>query len=179
MFCKTNNTMNFKYLTRSFLAGFLFFLAACGQKTPEFVENPPHLEAGMEKPSPSHTEQIRRIKHMFPESISMESGVHYLLEQEGVGEAKPSKGDKVIAHYTGYLANGEIFDSSRSRGKPFEFSVGAGKVIKAWDESFLAMKKGEKRTIVIPSESAYGARGAGGVIPPFAILIFEIELIDF
>jgi FK506-binding protein 1 len=90
----------------------------------------------------------------------------------------PKIGDTIIAHYTGFLPNGTIFDSSRKRGVPFEFIVGTGQVIKGWDEGFIQMCKGQKCKLTIPPELAYGASGAGGVIPPNATLIFEVELIE-
>ena len=104
--------------------------------------------------------------------------------QVGSGrEAEP--GFNVSVHYTGWLYDaaaegkkGKKFDSSVDRGQPFEFALGAGQVIQGWDEGFAGMKIGGKRTLVIPSEMGYGARGAGGVIPPNATLIFDVELLD-
>jgi cyclophilin family peptidyl-prolyl cis-trans isomerase len=106
------------------------------------------------------------------------SGMRYIVHAAGAG-ASPKKGDNVKAHYTGFLLNGTKFDSSVDRGQAFQFKVGQGQVIQGWDEAFLAMKKGEKRTIILPPELGYGARGAGGVIPPNAFLVFEVELLDF
>ncbi|MDO8524553.1 MAG: FKBP-type peptidyl-prolyl cis-trans isomerase [bacterium] len=96
--------------------------------------------------------------------------------QQGTGpEAK--NGDIVSVHYTGYLTNGQVFDSSIGRGQPFSFTLGAGQVIKGWDQGVLGMKVGEKRKLTIPSDLAYGTTGAGGVIPPNATLVFEVEMI--
>ncbi|KAF2068610.1 hypothetical protein CYY_010067 [Polysphondylium violaceum] len=92
---------------------------------------------------------------------------------------KPPKGSSVNVHYVGTLTNGTVFDSSRKRGTPFSFKLGAGQVIKGWDEGVAQMSKGEKSKLTISPDYGYGARGAGGVIPPNATLIFEVELIDW
>ncbi|MGQ0601512.1 MAG: FKBP-type peptidyl-prolyl cis-trans isomerase [Anaerolineales bacterium] len=95
---------------------------------------------------------------------------------EGAG-ATPKKGDRVRVHYTGWLTNGSKFDSSVDRNAPFEFVLGVGQVIKGWDEGVAQLKVGDKAKLTIPAELGYGARGAGGVIPPNATLIFEVELL--
>lgn len=105
-----------------------------------------------------------------------ESGLKYEVIKEGVGET-PQPGQTVTVHYTGTLEDGTKFDSSRDRGQPFSFKIGQGRVIKGWDEGLSLMKVGGRRRLVIPPELGYGARGAGGVIPPNATLIFDVELL--
>ena len=108
--------------------------------------------------------------------IKTDSGLQYVELKEGDGE-KAKKGDTVEVHYTGWLKDGKKFDSSLDRKEPFEFKLGAGKVIKGWDEGVAGMKVGGKRKLIIPAELAYGKKGAGGVIPPDAELTFEVELL--
>jgi FK506-binding protein 1 len=96
----------------------------------------------------------------------------------GDGTTFPKTGDKLTMHYTGTLkSNGSKFDSSKDRGKPFQFTIGIGQVIKGWDEGVMQMSLGEKCVLDITSDFGYGARGAGGVIPPNADLLFEVELL--
>ena len=108
------------------------------------------------------------------------SGLQYEDTQAGTG-GSPARGQTCVMHYTGWLwvngAKGAKFDSSVDRGKPFEFPLGQGRVIKGWDEGVATMRIGGKRTLLIPPELGYGARGAGGVIPPNATLVFEVELL--
>ena len=107
----------------------------------------------------------------------LESGLRYLDHIVGTGEAAVA-GKEVVVHYSGYLADGTKFDSSHDRGTPFVFVLDQGRVIKGWDEGVAGMKKGGKRTLIIPPDLGYGERGAGGVIPPNATLMFEVELLD-
>jgi peptidylprolyl isomerase len=113
---------------------------------------------------------------MEERTIETASGLGYVEITEGVG-AQPKAGDSVHVHYTGWLQNGQKFDSSHDRGEPLEFSIGRGQVIKGWDEGVGTMRVGGKRKLIIPAHLGYGPRGAGGVIPPNATLIFEVELV--
>ncbi|MDP5338961.1 MAG: FKBP-type peptidyl-prolyl cis-trans isomerase [Nodularia sp. (in: cyanobacteria)] len=108
--------------------------------------------------------------------VTNPSGLKYIELEEGTG-AIPKPGQKVVVHYTGTLEDGTKFDSSRDRGKPFEFNIGIGQVIKGWDEGLSTMKVGGRRQLIIPSELGYGSRGAGGAIPPNATLLFDVELL--
>lgn len=104
------------------------------------------------------------------------SGLKYVDQAVGAGDVAVA-GKTVSVHYTGWLENGKKFDSSVDRGQPFSFPLGAGRVIKGWDEGVQGMKVGGKRKLTIPSDLGYGSRGAGGVIPPNATLIFDVELL--
>lgn len=113
--------------------------------------------------------------------VKTATGLEYIDTVEGKG-ATPKPGQTCVMHYTGWLregggVKGRKFDSSVDRGQPFEFPIGTGRVIKGWDEGVATMKVGGKRTLIIPAELGYGARGAGGVIPPNATLIFDVELL--
>jgi len=108
--------------------------------------------------------------------ITTKSGLKYVEQKEGTG-AEAKKGDNVEVHYTGWLKDGTKFDSSKDRGKPFTFPLGAGRVIKGWDEGVAGMKVGGKRKLIIPYELAYGEQGRPPVIPPKAELTFEVELL--
>ncbi len=125
-------------------------------------------------------EKIKKtIKERWPKATRTQSGLYYTVEKEGEGEV-PAIGTNIKVHYTGRLLEGNRkFDSSYDRGEPIAFPVGTGQVIQGWDEALSQMTKGEKRTLIIPPELAYGERGAGGVIPPQAWLVFDVELVDF
>jgi len=117
----------------------------------------------------------RRMSDPQPQVVTL-SGLKYVDEVVGSGDS-PTKGKKVRVHYTGRLTDGKKFDSSVDRGQPFEFVIGVGQVIKGWDEGVATMKVGGKRQLIIPADLGYGARGAGGAIPPNAELIFDVELL--
>jgi peptidylprolyl isomerase len=121
--------------------------------------------------APAHAQTGKRM--------TTPSGLQIIEVKEGTG-ASPA-GKIAVVHYTGWLyangAKGQKFDSSVDRGQPFEFPVGAGRVIKGWDEGVATMKVGGKRTLIIPPSLGYGERGAGGVIPPNATLMFDVELL--
>jgi cyclophilin family peptidyl-prolyl cis-trans isomerase len=141
------------------------------------------LLAGMdqrqkEKEQEALEETAKLIKKSWPKAVTTPSGLMYVVEAEGTGTDTPAPGTMVKAHYTGKLLDGKKFDSSYDRGEPISFPVGQGRVIKGWDEAFLGMKKGEKRTLIIPSDLGYGPSGRGP-IPPNAIMVFDVELVDF
>jgi len=109
--------------------------------------------------------------------VTMPDGLQYTDDQIGTG-AEATTGKTAVVHYTGWLLDGTKFDSSVDRNQPFSFPLGAGQVIKGWDEGVVGMKVGGKRTLIIPPALGYGSRGAGGVIPPNATLKFEVQLLD-
>ncbi len=124
-------------------------------------------------PQPSHAQGSKQV--------TTPSGLKITDTTVGTG-ASPKTGQTCVMHYTGWLyengAKGAKFDSSHDRKRAFEFPIGTGRVIKGWDEGVASMKVGGKRTLIIPPALAYGSRGAGGVIPPNATLLFEVELLD-
>ena len=118
--------------------------------------------------------ELDKLAQGFTET---ESGLRYQIIQKGNGK-KAEKGNKVSVHYKGQLSDGTVFDSSYKRNQPIDFQVGVGQVISGWDEGILLLKVGDKARFVIPSNLGYGSQGAGGVIPPNATLIFDVELMD-
>jgi len=133
----------------------------------------------------SRAKRIEEQKRMAEEALEKlaagfqktESGLRYQIIQKGSG-IQAEKGKKVSVHYQGALENGQVFDSSYKRKQPIEFQLGVGQVIEGWDEGIALLQVGDKARFVIPSHLGYGSRGAGGVIPPNATLIFDVELMD-
>jgi FKBP-type peptidyl-prolyl cis-trans isomerase len=118
------------------------------------------------------------VREKYRTAHSTDSGLMYVEKQRGTGPL-PTRGALVTAHYEGRLLDGSPFDSSFERGVPITFPVGVGQVVKGWDEAFLTMRKGEKRTLIVPYWLGYGVSGRAPNIPPRATLVFEVELVDF
>ena len=131
------------------------------------------LKSQMENAAASFTEAMSR----YSGAKITSSGLGYVISEEGSG-AKATPGQTVSVHYAGYLTNGTKFDASYDRGQPIDFPLGAGRVIPGWDEGIALLSPGGKATLIIPHTLAYGPNGAGGVIPPYATLIFEVELVS-
>lgn len=125
------------------------------------------------------TDDAMLIAKTYGNAKRSATGLQWVERTPGTGDGHPRIGGEVIAHYSGRLMDGTVFDSSYGRGSPFTFRIGIGAVIAGWDEAFLTMKKGEKRTLIVPYWLAYGIKGRPPSIPPKATLIFEVELIDF
>ena len=117
--------------------------------------------------------------HFWRNARKLPSGLRYVVRAQGTGDVTPKVGEEVIAHYDGRLLDGTPFDSSHRRGTPLTFRIGTGAVIAGWDEAFRTMKKGEKRTLIIPHWLAYGEKGRPPSIPPRATLVFDVELLDW
>jgi peptidylprolyl isomerase len=109
--------------------------------------------------------------------VTTATGLTYIVTRRGTGRL-PKAGEEVAVHYTGLLTDGTVFDSSRNRGEPITFTLGQGRVIKGWDEAVARLRVGDRATLIIPPQLGYGDRGAGGVIPPGATLIFVVELVS-
>ena len=139
----------------------------------------PVAQSQTKKSSPRpRTRTVKSLKPAVKNSpmTSTPSGLIYVVTRRSEGR-NPRPGETVIVNYTGLLTNGLKFDSSLDRGQPFKFKLGLGRVIKGWDEGIAKLRVGEQATLVIPSQLGYGPRGAGGVIPPDATLIFVVELV--
>jgi peptidylprolyl isomerase len=140
-------------------------------------EIPPNATVIMEIELVDVREPIKMTEVDAEDYITTDSGLKYYDIVEGDGNS-PTEGQMVVVHYTGWLEDGTQFDSSVDRGEPFTFQLGAGMVIPGWDEGVATMKVGGKRQLVIPPELGYGEAGSGGVIPPGATLIFDVELLE-
>ena len=158
-----------------------YFFKPDGQTEAIAGELPGNLNAIASANENAHTLDIKSEKKQdsmtSAKTVTTSSGLKYIDLKEGKGET-PTKGQVVVVHYTGTLEDGTKFDSSRDRGTPFSFKIGVGQVIKGWDEGVGSMKVGGRRQLIIPPELGYGSRGAGGVIPPNATLIFDVELLS-
>jgi len=129
-------------------------------------------------PQEKEARQLKKyLKENHIKTKPTESGLYYIETKKGDG-AQAKAGDVVKVHYTGKLLNGKVFDSSYDRGKPIEFKLGQGNVIKGWDEGIAKMKVGGKATLIIPSKLAYGSREIPNVIPAYSTLVFEVELVE-
>ncbi|CAI8197704.1 MAG: putative peptidyl-prolyl cis-trans isomerase [Flavobacteriaceae bacterium] len=133
--------------------------------------------AKAEREAAAKAAQEASMKDLVAGFDKTDSGLYFKIIQKGEG-VKPTAGQTVSVHYKGMLPEGSTFDSSYDRGKPIDFPVGMGHVIAGWDEGIMLLNKGDKARFVIPSDLGYGAQGAGGVIPPNATLIFDVELMD-
>jgi FKBP-type peptidyl-prolyl cis-trans isomerase FkpA len=155
------------------LASLLLFplLSACGDAPPE--DGSP-FGADVD---PTALTYAPELGVDFDTMERTDAGVYWRDDRVGEGEEAVA-GSAASVHYTGYLPDGQSFDSSRPRGEPFLVQLGAGQVIPGWDDGVPGMREGGRRTLVIPSEMAYGSAGAGGVIPPYAVLVFEVEMVD-
>jgi FKBP-type peptidyl-prolyl cis-trans isomerase len=125
------------------------------------------------------TDDAMLIAKTYGNARRSPTGLRWVERRPGTGEGTPRIGGEAIAHYDGRLLDGTPFDSSYKSGVPLTFRVGIGAVIAGWDEAFLTMKKGEKRTLIVPYWLAYGEKGRPPKIPPKATLVFEVELLDF
>ncbi|MGL5082613.1 MAG: FKBP-type peptidyl-prolyl cis-trans isomerase [Microcoleaceae cyanobacterium] len=131
---------------------------------------------GREIVAQANTTLTQTMTNSEEKIVTTDSGLQYVDLQVGEGPS-PQSGQTVVVHYTGTLEDGKKFDSSRDRNQPFQFKIGVGQVIQGWDEGVATMQVGGRRKLIIPAELGYGARGAGGVIPPNATLIFDVELL--
>lgn len=157
--------------------GVLVFTQISGQKDAAIgnsSQTQPTTTVTQENNTPIKSNTMPEVKKG---AVITASGLQYIELQEGTG-ATPQAGQTVEVHYTGTLENGTKFDSSRDRNQTFKFKIGTGQVIKGWDEGVITMKVGGRRQLIIPPELGYGARGAGGVIPPNSTLIFDVELLS-
>lgn len=147
--------------------------ATLADATPAAAQETPEATMSEEANTPHETANATTPDETV---ITTDSGLQYVDLEVGTG-AMPQAGQTVTVHYTGTLEDGSKFDSSRDRNRPFSFRIGVGQVIKGWDEGVMSMRVGGRRKLIIPADLGYGSRGAGGVIPPNATLIFDVELL--
>ncbi len=134
---------------------------------------------GCDKKARQPQENKQQKETKMTKKVKLDFGLEYeVLTEAPAGAQEARNGQMVTVHYTGWLKNGTKFDSSVDRGQPFKFVLGGGQVIRGWDLGVVGMKVGEKRKLTIPAELGYGARGAGGAIPPNSTLIFDVELLE-
>jgi len=141
------------------------------------TEQPAAEQPAAEQPAAEPVTATGEIPALEGDTITTESGMRYIDITVGEG-ASPTQGQTCMMHYTGWLTDGTKFDSSRDRGQPFGFPIGAGRVIRGWDEGVASMNVGGRRLLIIPSELGYGPNGRPPVIPPNATLIFDVELLE-
>ncbi len=146
------------------------------KKAPQEAPAPQATQEQSQTAPVAETEPVVQPQEKKINKVTTIQGMKIETTKEGAG-VEIKNGQTAVVHYTGKLTNGTTFDSSVTRGTPFEFPLGAGMVIKGWDLGVLGMKVGEKRMLTIPADLGYGDRGAGAVIPPNATLIFEVELL--
>jgi FKBP-type peptidyl-prolyl cis-trans isomerase len=138
------------------------------------------MRAAMAETSPQlSTADATVIRRDFPTAYTTKSGLMYINRDPGRGTETPRIGDTIVASYAGRLLDGTPFDSSNAHGGPFRFQIGTAMVIKGWDEAFLTMRRGARRTLIIPYWLGYGDAGSPPSIPPRATLVFDVELLDF
>ena len=150
---------------------------AAQNSAPAAAQNPAPTAAAKPAAAQTQASPAAAAQPSAGKEVTLPDGLKYTDDVVGTG-AEAVAGKNVVVHYTGWLTDGTKFDSSRDRNQPFTFPLGRGQVIKGWDEGVAGMKVGGKRTLNIPPDLGYGARGAGGVIPPNATLKFEVELLD-
>jgi len=156
----------------------LLVVAACGDAPDEVPPPMEEPEPAAELVDPRMETYATELRINIDEMETTASGVYFRIDEPGDGEEAES-GRTVAIHYTGYLPDGSAFDSSREQEQPFTIQLGAGQVIPGFEHGIEGMQVGERRTVIIPPHLAYGAQGAGaGVIPPNAVLIFDLELMD-
>jgi len=138
------------------------------------------MRAAMAETTPQlSTHDATLIRKDFPTAYTTRSGLMYINRDPGTGTATPGVGDTIVARYAGRLLDGTPVDSSSLNGGPLRVQIGVGRVIKGWDEAFLTMRKGARRTLIIPYWLGYGDAGSPPTIPPRATLVFDVELVDF